>query len=115
MGYYLDVRTKTGLPNLNCVGGKFFGYLDDDEFAKCESVKYLKTVPYYDVDDLEMLNVWWSCYRFYLLRNEAIKFLTYLREDVLLIKGQAYVPSVNAAIMTVQGLPNGTPIYFEMG
>lgn len=115
MGYYLDVTTKTGLPNFNCVGGKFFGYLEDYEFENCESVKFLKTVPYYDIEDLELLNVWWSCYHFQLTREDAIKFLTYMREDIIKIKGKIYVSSLNAAIMTIEELPFATPIYFEMG
>lgn len=118
MGYYLDMTAKTlGKREVYecCIGGKFFGYLDDDEFEKCQSVKYLTSVSYYDKVELELLNVWWSNYSFMLKKPEAVKFLQYYSEDVAQFKSVDFVDSVTAAIEAIKPLPDDTEIYFEMG
>lgn len=51
MGYYLGIDKPVIFP---VIGGKFFGYLEDDEFASCLSYQYLKKL---DVEDVDMLNV----------------------------------------------------------
>lgn len=110
MGYYLDI-IKPDLGNSGiCLGGKFFGYLDDDEFESCESYQFLQSLR---IDDIELLNVWYSCFRFDLALADALKFLSLYRRDFHRIeKRNAF--GVQATILELKRI-KPERVYFEMG
>ena len=94
MGYYLDMTYPETGPELGyagtCLGGKFFGYLEDEEFANCISYCYLSGIK----DDADMLNVFWSCYHFTLTKPQAVKFLSLYAYDLKRLKSEESADTV---------------------
>lgn len=110
MGYYLNID-KPDLGSLSvCLGGKFFGYLDDEDFESCLSYQFLKRI---FGEDAELLNVWWSCYSFELKLTDAIKFLSLYRKDFERIDGR-YASDVEAVIHILHNLAPEV-VQFGMG
>ena len=94
MGYYLDIMYPEIGPELayagSCLGGKFFGYLENEEFDDCASYKYLAAIK----EDADMLNVFWSCYGFTLTKPEAVKFLSLYAYDLKRMKSEEAADTV---------------------
>lgn len=86
MGYYLNIDKPDLGSDGVCLGGKFFGYLDNEDFESCLSYQFLKRIL---GEDAELLNVWWSCYSFELKLTDAIIFLNMYRRDFYRIEGRA--------------------------
>lgn len=86
MGYYLNIDKPDLGSDGVCLGGKFFGYLDDEDFESCLSYQFLKRIL---GEDAELLNVWWSCYSFELKLTDAIIFLNLYRRDFYRIEGRS--------------------------
>lgn len=114
MGYTLYIDD----PNIGSfgrhIGGKFFGYLDDDEFNKCKSAQFLRRIL---GDEADLLNVWWSCYGFVLDKVKALQFLALYAIDVKLIKGEEYVEEILAArrALYMHNLGEAEQVKFSMG
>lgn len=94
MEYYLHINEPDiGAMGL-CIGGKFFGYLSDEEFRSCRSVQFLAQI---DPEDIELLNIGWSCYSFVLTKCDALKFLKLYAADVRRIKGKEFSKGILSA------------------
>lgn len=98
MGYYLDMSIKDGKNEHNFIdiGGKFFGYLDDEEYSKCASAKFLACCCGQEVYDL--LNVAWSCISFTINSYAAEVFLKLYRDDLEKFKQNYFAESLDEAI-----------------
>lgn len=94
MGYYLNMTGKSEDVSFDCLGGKFYGYLDV-VFDKCVSAKFLAAV---DMDSYELLNVCWSCVSFELNSVGAEIFLTLYKNDVEKFKENPYLESIDEAL-----------------
>lgn len=110
MGYYLNIDKPDLGSDGVCLGGKFFGYLYDGDFKGCRSYKFLKTIL---DDNVELLNVWWSCYSFTLKLEDAITFLNLYSEDYERLKGQVAF-GVDAVIPVLYSL-DPEAVRFAMG
>lgn len=95
MGYYLDMKVKGELKFAD-LGGKFFGYLEEEEYLKCHSAKFLACVCGQELYDL--LNVWWSCPTFALNSYATEVFLNFYRGDLLKFKENPNLESLDKAI-----------------
>ena len=102
MGYYLDMYIKDGENEHKFIdiGGKFFGYLDDEEYSKCTSAKFLACCCGQEV--YEMLNVVWSCISFTINSYAAEVFIKLYKEDLDKFKQHYYAESLNEAIEFVK-------------
>lgn len=101
MGYYLDMKTKENR-RFNDLGGKFFGYLEDEEFKDCVSAKFVAAI---DIETYELLNVFWACVSFELNSIGAELFLKLYREDVLRFKKNPDLVSLDESIEYVRSEP----------
>ena len=108
MGYYLGIDQPV---NLGVIGGKFFGYLEDDEFESCLSYQYLKKL---DLEDVDMLNIFWSNYSFELTPPQAIIFLRLYKQDFERIEKRACF-QVDEAIEAVHIMAQDENVLFIMG
>lgn len=111
MGYYLSiVYPDLGIESID-MGGKFFGYLDDEEFENCWSYQYLKG----KVKEPELLNVFWLRYSFELTKQQAIAFLRYYAHDVKKYKGEGFEHDIWAARSDLYLLDFKGKVKFSMG
>lgn len=99
MGYYLDMKVKNEDLSFVCLGGKFFGYLDDDEYSQCSSAKFIAACC--GQEDYDFLNVAWSCESFELNSYAAEIFLNLYVADLEKFKEHAYVDTLYEAIRYV--------------
>ena len=111
MGYYLSIDYPDLGLDAVCIGGKFFGYLDDAEFEDCWSYQYLKTI----VEDAELLNVAWSCYSFELTKQQALAFLYYYAQDVRRYKGAEFAENIWASRFDLYMMRFDDKVKFSMG
>ena len=110
MGYYLNINKPDLGSDGVCLGGKFFGYLYDEDFKSCLSYQFLARIL---GEDAELLNVWWSCYSFTLKLGDAITFLNLYQDDFEQIDGR---PARDVEVV-IHMLHNIAPevVWFEMG
>lgn len=102
MGYYLEMENKRENKRFNDLGGKFFGYLEDEEYKECVSAKFVAAI---DIETYAMLNVFWACVSFELNSIAAELFLKLYREDVLRFKQNPDLVSLDKAIEYVRTEP----------
>ena len=111
MGYYLSID----YPDLGfegtCIGGKFFGYLENAEFTDCWSYQYLKHI----LEEPELLNIAWSCYSFELTKQQAIAFLRYYANDVKKYKGEEHTHDIWAVRSDLYLMDFVGKVKFSMG
>lgn len=111
MGYYLSID----YPDLGfegtCLGGKFFGYLEDDVFKDCWSYQYLTHI----LEEPELLNVWFCCYSFELTKQQAIAFLRYYAHDVKIYKGEKFTHDIWASRSDLYLMDFEGKVKFSMG
>ena len=110
MGYYLNIDKPDLGSDGVCLGGKFFGYLYDEDFKSCLSYQFLEGIL---GEDAELLNVWWSCYSFTLKLGDAITFLNLYSEDYERLIGRVAF-GVDAVILALHSL-DPEVVRFEMG
>ena len=108
VGYYLGLKIDNEWIEPE-IGGKFFGYLDNDEFESCYSYQFIKNKVY----DADLLNVWWSCFEFNLSCQDAIKFLALYEKDYRRIKDNTWIGCKGLMFM-LHLVPDKT-ITFSMG
>lgn len=111
MGYYLSIDYPELGVDAVCIGGKFFGYLDDAEFEDCWSYQYLKG----KVEYAELLNVFWSCYSFELTKLQAIAFLRYYARDVEKYKSKEFTRTIWRIRSALYLLDFNGNVKFSMG
>lgn len=85
MGYYMNVMCKDNL-KLRTNGGKLYGYLEDVEFAKLLSVKYLISEGIWDKDKVWELNIHYGCPEIELTAHQFVIFMYKYVQDKLEIK-----------------------------
>lgn len=77
MGYYMGVSGAKSKKYFG--GGKFFGYLEDEDYFKTESYKFIKSI---EPEIAENINILWLCPTLVLTANEFLQFMIALTEDL---------------------------------